>query len=193
MSHLFFPPLTNHIEFSPEQTPSPDPAYQITNRNSFNRFENSAADSDHTYLQEFEPCEDANHDNHGTQHNISSDAVIKLGSKDRAKLCRPPGTLGWLNGGGWSLKKTLGWRDDFYKEIQDNIHLIAQKHLDKKNAFVKQDRSNVTLFHQEVQSIYPILSEYPSSWPIDAFAEMYLKNTSAEHQKHLKARNRGKR
>ncbi|KAF8988384.1 hypothetical protein BDQ17DRAFT_1435040 [Cyathus striatus] len=142
MSHLFFPPLTNRIKFSPKRTPSPDPAYQIMNRNSFDRFENSAADSDHTYLQEFEPHEDANHDNHGTQHNISSDAVIKLGSKDRSKLCRPPGTLGRLNGGGWSLKKTLGWRDDFYKEIQDNVHLIAQKHLDKKNAFVKQDRSN---------------------------------------------------
>ncbi|KAF8988819.1 WD40-repeat-containing domain protein [Cyathus striatus] len=115
-------------------------------------------------------------------HNSMNNQTSSSASDVRPTVVEP-------NGGGWSLKKTLGWQDDFYKEIQDNVHLIAQKHLDKKNAFVKQDRSNVTLFRQEVQSIYPVLSEYPSSWPIDAFAEMYLKNTSAEHRKHLKARN----
>ncbi|KAF8989212.1 hypothetical protein BDQ17DRAFT_1434610 [Cyathus striatus] len=114
--------------------------------------------------------------------NVASDAMQKMGSNNRSQLYRPKGSQ-------WSLKETLGWQNEFYKEIQDSIRAVVRKHLNKKTLYNQQVQASIAMFHQEVQSIHPVLTEYPSSWPIDAFAEMYLKNTSAEHRKYLKARN----
>ncbi|KAF8982327.1 hypothetical protein BDQ17DRAFT_1437936 [Cyathus striatus] len=188
-------PLTNRVEFSPEQTPSPGLECTITNRQLFNFYETKPGDE----------MGDSDKGLQGsmtglplrTEHLVSEPLdnleqrpnpveVNKLGQQDRTKLYRPSGVLGHPSGGGWSLKKTLGWKQDFYKEVQDFIHAIVLKYLDRRISFINQDEASIALFRQSVQAIYPVLSEYPRSWPIDVFAEMYLKNTSADHRKTLR-------
>ncbi|RXW14460.1 hypothetical protein EST38_g11398 [Candolleomyces aberdarensis] len=90
--------------------------------------------------------------------------------------------------GEFSLINTLNWDSDHYTTIQNALHEVSKRYFDTTLPLHEQNAYAKKCYIREALNLYPFLADYPSAWPAEEFAAMYLKNTSYVYRQKRRKR-----
>ncbi|TEB26916.1 hypothetical protein FA13DRAFT_1795163 [Coprinellus micaceus] len=99
---------------------------------------------------------------------------------------KPGGSQGKPGAGGYSLPGTLNWDPASYKAVQLKLQVLSKALFNKTQNYEAQSVDAKSAYAKSALDMLPFLADYPNGWPADAFAEMYLKNTSDEFARKQK-------
>ncbi|EJD43080.1 hypothetical protein AURDEDRAFT_167758 [Auricularia subglabra TFB-10046 SS5] len=110
---------------------------------------------------------------------------------------KPPGQVTRIRRGGYTLIEALGWDLEYYKNVQELVHDLARRYLDRRLSYQSQDPSQLDMVCAAVSlDILPddgsrrefLLSQaaarirtrnvYKNNWHIRDFLRVYLHNTA---------------
>ncbi|KAM6491150.1 hypothetical protein JOM56_013389 [Amanita muscaria] len=183
-----FPPLTNRLIFDAERCPSLPALITITNRTVFEVERSFKVAASQLQIDEVRKIS-VEQPSWSKGHPLGSPGspyVAGLSKISGNLKQRPKGPLSKPKAGGYSLKETLGWSNDAYRNVQTTLQRLCAKHFDTRYLFSSQRLDALQRYRDEAALSFPILQEYEELWPVDDFATMYLKNTSAEFRKKNK-------
>ncbi|KAF8347503.1 hypothetical protein F5887DRAFT_1072488 [Amanita rubescens] len=139
------------------------------------------------------PAQNSMHVHHYHDHRLvpeinqpqkagSSQAPVMVESPSKL-IARPKGSLSKPGAGGYSLRDALGWSKDHYKTIQAQLQKLCDRYLDTRISFREQDQNAMNGYRTAAARMHPMLQQYDHAWPVDDFAAIYLKNTSASFRR----------